>query len=107
MADIKYKGLQIPSATTREISNVVNRLLNGKINSTGTLTLDTGTASTAISDINVTVGSYINFMPTSADAATELGSGAMYVSSRDKATFTVSHSTSTASTRTFVYVVLA
>jgi hypothetical protein len=44
-------------------------------------------------------------MPTTANAAAEIGNGTLYVSSRDKQQFTITHASNTQSDRTFGYVV--
>ncbi len=41
-----FRVLPYAGATPREISEVVNNLMNGKSNNTGTITLNTGNATT-------------------------------------------------------------
>ncbi len=64
-----YRGLNPSGANEREISEVVNNILNGKSNNTGTVTLSTGWATTTtIYDERIGYNSYIGLMPIS-DAA--------------------------------------
>jgi hypothetical protein len=81
----------------RDIATVVNN------EPTFELTLETGTAVTTISNPLIGKDSFIGFMPTSSTAAAELAS--MYVSSRGKYTFDLTHSTAAAADRTFTYFV--
>lgn len=107
MARQGHRGVPTSGGDPRDVASRLNNLLRGKINSVDDLTLSTGTSSTAVTDVNVGAESCILFMPTTAAAAAELVSGNMYVSATDTQTFTVEHGTSgTASSRTFVYVVL-
>tara|TARA_Y100001972_G_scaffold40076_1_gene49591 strand:- start:572 stop:889 length:318 start_codon:yes stop_codon:yes gene_type:complete len=94
-----------PFATQRQISDVVNNTLRGKLNCTNEVTLTNSSTSTVVSDFNVGPDSVILFMPTNAAAATEMAAGGLYVSARSKNSFTVTHS-STTSTREFSYAVI-
>jgi len=62
----QYINLNPTGGTPREISNVVNNILNGKTNNTGTITLATGWAtSTIIYDERIGFGSVILVAPDS------------------------------------------
>jgi len=66
-----YRKLNPSGANTREISEVVNNLLDGKSNNTGTFTLATGGAkTTTIYDERIGFDSSIAIAPTSMTAAT-------------------------------------
>lgn len=66
-----YRKLNPSGANTREISEVVNNLLDGKSNNTGTFTLATGGAkTTTIYDERIGFDSSIAITPTSMTAAT-------------------------------------
>lgn len=90
----------------REIALVVNSILDGKINATGSVTLTASAASTAVTEDRAGDDSVILFMPTTANAASEQAAGGMYVSSRGKQTFTITHANNSQSDRTFEYVVI-
>ena len=102
-----YRGIPSSGGDLRDVASILNNVLKGKLNCVGDLTLNTGTSSTSVTDINCGADSFIYFMPTTSAAAVELATGNVYVSSRDTQTFTVEHGTSgTASSRTFVYLVI-
>ena len=90
----------------RKIAEVTNNVLDGKINSTGTVTLTQSATSTVVTDNRAGANSTILFMPTTANAAAEYASGSMYVSSRGKQTFTITHQSLAQSDLDFAYVVL-
>lgn len=78
----------------------------GHIANTGTVSLLSGTVSTVISDKRVGANSFIGFMPTTANAAAELGAGTLFVATRGKQTFTITHANGATGDRTFVYAIL-
>lgn len=66
--------LRLPPAggSPRQVAEVVNRVLDGKINSTGLLTLNTGNATTTtLYDARISEDSLILFVPYSAAAKTD------------------------------------
>lgn len=106
MADANYRRLPVVADDGREIALVVNSILDGKINATGSVTLTASAASTAVTEGRAGDDSVILFMPTTANAASEQAAGGMYVSSRGKQTFTITHANNAQSDRTFEYVVI-
>jgi hypothetical protein len=75
----------------RAISEVVNGIMNGKTNNTGTITLTQGATSTTLTDERIGGTSVILFMPLNDHAADELAHGHMYVSARNKGSATITH----------------
>ena len=66
----QYRRLPNIGGTQREVAEVVNNLVEGKLNSTGTVTLATGGATTTtLTDRRIGPDSIILFMPASAAAA--------------------------------------
>jgi len=63
-----YRKLNPAGSTPREISEVVNNLVEGKSNNTGTITLATGTTTTTLYDERIGFDSVILFAPTTASA---------------------------------------
>jgi hypothetical protein len=64
-----YRGLNPSGANEREISEVTNNILNGKTNNTGTVTLNTGNATTTtIYDERIGYNSIILLTPITANA---------------------------------------
>lgn len=67
-----YRKLIPSGATAREISEVVNNLLDGKSNNVGVVTLNTGWATTTtIYNERIGVDSFISLVPRSAAAGTD------------------------------------
>lgn len=87
----------------RRVSSSINLLYDGKTDAYGSVTLAQLSATTVVTDERVSAASIINFMPTTANAATEIAT--MYVSSRGDKTFTITHANNAQSDRTFEYVV--
>ena len=100
--------LKLPYAggTPRETSQVVNNLLDGKSNNTGTFTCTASAATTAVTDFRAGKSSIILLMPQTANAAAEVGNGTIHVSTRAKQSFTVTHANNSQTDRTFGYVVV-
>jgi hypothetical protein len=80
-------------------------LVDGKNNAKGQITLTASAASTDVTDFRVGEDSVINLTPITANAATEIGGGTMYVSSRGSQTFTITHANNAQTDRTFIYTV--
>lgn len=104
MATTSFRALT-PFSDERDVATVVNNILSGKQNNTGSVTLATSTTTTAVTDYIVGPESVILLMPTNAAGAAELAAGGMYVSARAKNTFTITHANA-GTTRTFDYVVI-
>jgi hypothetical protein len=88
-----------------ELATVLNNVLDGKINSTGTVTLSVSSTSTTLSDRRIGPESVILFMPTTANARSE---GTPWVSARatTKGQCTLNHTSNSASDLNFTYVIL-
>ena len=86
----------------REISERVNAILLGKVNSTGTVTLTANTTTTTVNDANAHGSSVPVLVPTTANAAAE----AWYISSRATGSFAITHANAATTDRTFLYVLL-
>ena len=87
----------------RKLAFAVNQLIDGKHNAVGSVTLTANQTTTAVSDNRAGTASVISFMPTSANAAAELGAGGMYVSVRGDSTFTITHANNAQTDRDFEY----
>lgn len=83
---------------------ILDGVMDGKINATGTVTLTANSATTTLADLRIGPNSIIVFMPTTANAAAEKDN--LYVSSRGKETATLTHSNNAQTDRTFAYAVL-
>ena len=100
--------LKLPYAggTTREISQVVNNLIDGKSNNTGSFTCTASAATPAVTDFRAGKSSIILLMPQTANAAAEVGNGTIHVSTRAKQSFTITHANNSQTDRTFGYVII-
>jgi hypothetical protein len=93
----------------KKIVLAIQQLAAGRSNATGTVTLATGAATTVVAPTQsgvIAPGSTPILTPITANAATEVGNGTMYVSSVGKDTFTITHANSATTGRTFLYAVL-
>jgi len=102
-----FRTLAPNESNVRKIVEIVRQLMDGKSNNTGSFTITASAASTAVTDLRVGADSVILVSPTTASAATEWASGAMYVSSVGKQTFTVTHNNSAPTDRTFKYAAIS
>ncbi len=105
MTEINYVKLPASGGSPRETANVVNLLVDGKINAAGEVTLGASAASTTVTDYRVGSESVIVFTPTTANAAAEQG-GTMFLSARAKQSFTITHANNSQTDRTFIYIVI-
>lgn len=103
MAVNQFRSLPVVHGA-RDVFEVVNSLRDGKVNSTGSVTLTASSATTTVADLRAGQDSVILFMPTTANAAAAVGG--LYVSARGKQSFTLTHANNAQTDRTFAYVVL-
>lgn len=96
-----YRRLSIYEDDALNTANVVNGILDGKINSTGSITLTNSSTTTTLSDDRIGEDSVILFMPTTSDAS----SVNIHVTGRQKGQATLNHASAT-TTRSFDYVIL-
>ncbi len=90
----------------RKLAEAINLLKQGKILTAGEITLTASQTTTTLTNIAIGADSYINFMPTTANAAAEIGNGTLYVSARVNGSATITHANNAQNDRTFAYVVL-
>ena len=95
-----------PEEHRRIIAQDINKISDGVTLNAGSVTLTASTTDTVVSDGRVGVDSVIYFMPKTANAAAEVGAGGMYVSSRGKETFTITHASNAQTDRDFEYALL-
>lgn len=94
----------------RRTVKVVNNIMEGKTNNTGSVTLSASSSTTTVTEAKGRVGqnTIILLMPTTANAATEFGAGTLYISARNVANnqFTITHVNNSQTDRTFNYVLI-
>lgn len=95
-----FRRLSVLGDDDLTTANVVNGILDGKVNSTGSVTLTNSSATTTLSDDRIGDDSVILFMPTSSDASTVT----IHVTGRQKGQATLNHASAT-TTRSFDYVI--
>ena len=90
----------------RKINAVVRQLMEGRSNSTGTVTFSTDATSKTVTAPTVGAGSVIVLMPQTSAAAAVLATS--YIASTDvtPGQFIVHHSSSTSTQRTFGWIAL-
>lgn len=96
----------VPGLAETDLKKVIlalQQLAAGRSNATGMVTLVTGAATTVVSDPNCAAGTVPLLVPASANAATEVGNGTMYVSAVANGAFTITHANSATAGRTFLY----
>lgn len=96
----------VPGMAETDLKKVIlalQQLAAGRSNATGTVTLVTGVSTTVVSDPNCAAGTVPLLTPASANAATEVGNGTMYVSAVTNGSFTITHVNSATAGRTFLY----
>ena len=110
MADFPGVPGYLPDAQAwlRKMASVVNNLLIGKLNVGGTVTLTANVASTTLTDARLTSESFVGLVPTTANAAAEIGNGTMYISetNRVNGAATITHANNAQADRTFRYAIL-
>lgn len=89
----------------RQMATAINQALLGKLNNAGEVTLTAGATTTVVTDRICGPASVIVFMPTTANAAGEIGGGLMYVSARAEGQFTITHANAGSTDRTFSYCI--
>lgn len=95
----------IAETDLKKIVLAIQQLAAGRSNAVGTVTLATGAATTVVTDKNCAVGSTPLFTPITANAATEVGNGTMFVSAVANGSFTIAHANSATVGRTFLYAI--
>lgn len=86
------------------IAQWINGLLDGKLDVVGTFTLAANAGSTVVADNKFEANMVVLWVPTTANAAAEIGNGTLYLSDRSFQSFTLTHANNAQTDRTFLYV---
>ena len=89
----------------RQLCAVLSRINRGKVNCTKAVTLSPSLTATTLTDERIGYGSFIDFMPTTASAATAKAS--IYITNQVNGSCTINHAANTAIDQTFVVAILA
>jgi hypothetical protein len=95
----------IEETDIKKLVLAIQQLAAGRSNAVGSVTLATGAATTVVSDNNCASGSVPILVPTTANAAAEVGNGTMYISAVANKSFTITHANSATTGRTFLYAI--
>lgn len=98
----------VPGTSETDLKKIVlaiQQLAAGRSNATGSVTLTTGSATTTVTTANCAAGSTPILTPASANAATEVGNGTMFISAVMNGSFTITHANSATAGRTFLYAI--
>ncbi len=87
----------------RLVSGALNNTIDGKVNSTGSITLTASATTSTLTDARIGANSIIFFMPTTANALT--ANANLYVSARADGSATLTHASSGNTDQTFGYAV--
>lgn len=85
----QFRRLQPQFATTREIAEVANNMLNGKLNCTGSITLNSTGTTTTLYNERISYDSVIILMPRNSNSAGETDH--TYVSSKAIGSCVITH----------------
>ncbi len=102
-----YRGYPaIPAHGNWDIAarNIINRMLGGKLNVAGEVTLISRMASTLLLDEQINATSVILLMPMSANAASALAN--LWFSTPERGSVVINHSDDNFNDRTFRYIVI-
>lgn len=89
-----------------KINDSIEQMNQGRLNCSGTFTLDTGATSTVVNAPTVASGTRITFSPTSADAAAAMPTTYILDSNVSAGSFIVSHATSGATDLSFSFIAI-
>lgn len=84
------------------LTDKVNQIIDGKVNCIGQVNLTAGSTTTVVNDRRAGIDSKILLTPTTANAAATTG---LYISSKGKFTFTITHNSNADTDRTFDYAI--
>jgi hypothetical protein len=101
-----YLSLPTAGGDLRQVAAVVNRLNQGKLNCSGTVILAAGQSTTVVDDSRAGPDSFVGLAPLTADGASEIAGGALYVQSRGRGRFVLAHANSGSSDRIFAYLII-
>lgn len=91
-----------------KVSRRSNEMLRGRMNTGGLFTLTASVASSTMTDDRISVDSTVVLVPTTANAAAELGNGTLYMSEtgRVNGSIVVTHANNAQADRTFRIVII-
>ena len=99
-------GLSRNERRPEKIVLAIQQLFAGRTRAAGTFTCAAGATTTVVANALVNVGDAVLLMPTTANAAAEIGAGTAWVSAVAIGSFTVTHASASSTDRTFRYLAM-
>lgn len=93
-------------AHRKAIADWMQTAAQGKLACVGNVTLTANATSTTVADVRAGQFSFISLTPITANAASAITAGNVWISTQGKKTFTIAHPTSASSDKTFRYAIL-
>lgn len=93
-----------PESGDKDARRTINKILSGKTNNIGTVTLTANSATTTLADSRIGINSVIHMQPTTANAATAITN--VYFGAPGDGTVTINHSNNAQTDRTFLYSII-
>lgn len=108
MADNQFPTVPLSIPDTgqhlRLVSTSLNNTINGKLNSTGSITLTASSTTSTLTDARISGNSVILFMPTTNNGRTALNT--LYVSARGDGSATLTHASSSNTDQNLSYCII-
>lgn len=101
--------MKLPSRSKGTLSDAldgIHSLYRGRSMAVGSVTLTQNVATTTVTHDSISEDAKPVLFPTTANAATEIGNGTMYVSAVVAGSFTITHANAATAGRTFYWVAL-
>jgi hypothetical protein len=91
-----------------KVANIANDMRHGHMNTGGLITLTASVATTTVTDDRISVDSTFVLVPSTANAAAELGNGTLYFSEsgRVNGSIVITHANNAQTDRTFRIVII-
>lgn len=100
------RTLPLTGGTPRDVAQAVNSILQGKINSVGTVTLTAGAGTTTVNNPLVTANSFIDFRPQTANAAAIALPYVLKANITEGTSYVITHANDANADKTFVVAIL-
>lgn len=102
MTELTTPPLSVSSGDT-EARRTVNKVLSGKTNNFGSVTLTANSATTTLNDTRIGINSVISLQPRTSNAAAALTT--TYLGTPGDGSLTINHANNAQTDRTFLYTV--
>ena len=92
----------------RDTTTILNGVLQGKLNATGTVTRAAGPATTTLSDIRSGAETVVHLVPTTSNASSDFGAGTLYMTypNVNDGEAIINHANNSNADKTFAYTLI-